>query len=229
MDWHIITCSDSEAFTDDINAMSCMILNYNYTDGQKIAKRLSSSITKETKKAKELLMEYNETSSQLDICREHSPLQLQEVLPINSELWQSSPLPECMTSRSVPWHSKREIIQAFLLKQRCEEELQLLEDAMRNVLEYWSNRIAAITGEIEQLQENDDGLAQFNIGAINSLKHLLWESELQISKAVASFRNIIVVDHLLVDTAAELTGQCDLDSDSSITSESASEESEDES
>ena len=61
--------------------------------------RLSSSITKETKKAKELFMEYNETSSQLDICGEHSPLQLQEVLPINSELWQSSPLPECMTSR----------------------------------------------------------------------------------------------------------------------------------
>ena len=124
-------------------------------DGQKIAKRLSSSITKETKKAKELLEEYNATCLQLDIGREQSPLQLQEILPINSEFWQTFPLAEYTTSRGVPWNTKRDVIQAFLLKKRSEEELQLLEDAMQNVLEYWSNRIAAITGEIEQLQENN--------------------------------------------------------------------------
>jgi hypothetical protein len=146
-----------------------------------------------------LLLEYNATSSELDISGEQSPLQLQEILPINSELWQTSPLPECTssTSRGVPWHTKREVIQAFLLTNCCEEGLLLLEDAMRNVLEYWSNRMAAITGEIEKRHESNDSLSQFNIGAINSLKHLLWESELRISKAVALFRNIII-DHSCV-------------------------------
>lgn len=172
-----------------------------------------------------MLVEYNETSSQLS--REQSPLQLQEILAINSELWQSSLQPECTTSesRSVPWHTKREVIQAFLLRKRCEEELQLLEDAMRNVLEYWSSRITVITDEIEQLQENICG-NQFNIGAINSLKHLLWESELQLSKAVALFRNskTIIVDHIVsMDIEADPSDQSDLDSDSSTSSESEDE------
>lgn len=188
-------------------------------DGQKIAKRLSSSITKETKKAKGLLEEYNTTSLQLDISRGQSPLQLQEILPINSEFWRTSSLPECKTSKGVPWHTKRDVIQAFLLKKRCEEELQLLKDAMQNVLEYWSNRIAAITGEIEQLQENDG--SQFNIGAINSLKHLLWKSELQLSKAIALFRNI--VDDLVSMDTADACDQSDSDSDSSTSSESEDE------
>ena len=105
-------------------------------------------------------------------------MQLQEILPINSEFWQTFPLAEHTTSSGVPWNTKRDVIQAFLLKKRSEEELQLLEDAMQNMLEYWSNRIAAITGEIERLQENDN--SQFNVGAINSLRHLLWEAELQL-------------------------------------------------
>ncbi len=57
------------------------------------------------------------------------------------------------------------------------------------------------------------------------MKHLLWESELRISKAVALFRNIIVVDHIVsMETAAgDPCDQCDLDSDSSIGSESEDE------
>lgn len=120
---------------------------------------------------------------------------------------------------------QREVIQAFLLRKHCEEELQLLEDAMRNVLEYWSSRITVITDEIEQLQENICG-NQFNIGAINSLKHLLWESELQLSKAVALFRNskTIIVDHIVsMDIEADPSDQSDLDSDSSTSSESEDE------
>ena len=180
---------------------------------------MSSSITKETKKAKELLEEYNATCLQLDIGREQSPLQLQEILPINSEFWQTFPLAKYTTSRGVPWNTKRDVIQAFLLKKRSEEELQLLEDAMQNVLEYWSNRIAAITGEIERLQENDN--SQFNVGAINSLRHLLWEAELQLSKAVASFRNI--VDHPVSIDVADACSQSDSDSDNSTNSESEDE------
>lgn len=194
-----------------------------HIDGQKIAKRLSSSITKETKKAKDLLEEYNATCLQLNITREQSPLELHEVLPINSEFWQASPLSECSTLRGVSWNTKREVIQAFLLKKRCEEELQLLEEAMQNVLKYWSNRIATISGEIENLQGNDT--SQFNVGAINLLKHLLWESELQLSKAVVSFRNI--VDHPISGSmdAADVCDESDLDldSDSSTSSESEDE------
>ena len=93
---------------------------------------------------------------------------------------------------------------------------------MRNVLEYWSNRIAAITGEIEQLQENDDGLTQFNIQGCHQHTEtpLVGIRVTDFKSCCLIFRNIIVVDHLLVDTAAELSGQCDLDSDSSISSES---------
>lgn len=69
------------------------------------------------------------------------PVQLQEVVLIDSEFWQISPVSESVASRQlqVPWNTRRDIIQAFLLTKRCEEELDLLKNAMQNVLQYWSN------------------------------------------------------------------------------------------
>ena len=53
-----------------------------HADGQKIAKKLPTSISKETKRAKQLLVEYNEA------CSEHhhqSPTSLLEILSPSSE------------------------------------------------------------------------------------------------------------------------------------------------
>ena len=59
--------------------------------------------------------------------------------------------------------------------------VQLVKDAMKEMIPYWSELISAISSAIEQLSEN---LSQFNAGSINLLKHLLWESELRLSQAI---------------------------------------------
>ena len=108
---------------------------------------------------------------------------------IDSDFWKFSPLTESPASRQVPWNTRRDIIHAFLLAKRCEEELDLLKNAMQNVLEYWSKRIAAISSEVAQFHEKKSD--QFNAGAISSLKHLLWDSELQLTRADALLGNVV--------------------------------------
>ena len=53
-------------------------------DGQRIAKRLSSSVNKETSRARQLLNDYNTVSS--EIATSFSPLILSDVLPADSDM-----------------------------------------------------------------------------------------------------------------------------------------------
>lgn len=71
-----------------------------YSDGQKIAKKLSKNITKETVKARKLLDEFNVCSSQID--PHFPPVMLGEILTPTSKFWQSphkqsEPIPVSVT------------------------------------------------------------------------------------------------------------------------------------
>ena len=149
-----------------------------YTDGQKIAKRLSAGISKETRKAKELLEDYNATCAQID--DSYCPTLLADLLQTDSTFWKSV----CNSEDEVPWDTKQSIIQAYLLMKRSKEELKLLRGDMQNIIAYWSNRIVSISVTIEQLHKLSD---KFSIGAISSLKQLLWEATLQHSRAADTF------------------------------------------
>lgn len=158
-----------------------------YVDGQKIAKRLSSGISKETQKVKELLEEYNATCAHIN--EYYCPQVICNVLQTDSDFWRS--VSDSQETKGVPWDTQRDIIQAFLMMKRSEEELKLLIDAMQNILAYWSDRMKSILVAIEELQNLTD---QFSIGAVSCLKQLLWEATLQHSRANDVCENMVKED-----------------------------------
>ena len=103
-------------------------------DGQKIAKRLSSSINKETNTAKKLLHEYNVASSVVNDV--HVAFSTNDILSLDSNFWQ----PTMSSSSKLPWGTQKEITSAYLLIKRTGEELSLLRKEVQRVLVTASNR-----------------------------------------------------------------------------------------
>ena len=166
-----------------------------HSDGQKIAKELSTGISKETKRTKQLLEDYNGVCYEFD--HQHSPIPLVEVLLPSSDFWANLSAPNA-DSKQVPWKIQREIIQAFLRMQRSEEE-KLLKADMHTTVTYWSKRAACISKAIVELgcSMADD---QFSRGAICSLKQLKWEAELHQSRAIATFGDLIELPTTVLQT-----------------------------
>jgi len=67
---------------DEYTVMSCF---FYHLDGQKIAKKLSRGISKETNRARQLLDEYNAT---LQAQRCFAPVSVSGVLSLSSKFWQ---------------------------------------------------------------------------------------------------------------------------------------------
>lgn len=158
------------------------------SDGQKIAKRLSSSITKETRKTKELLEEYNTISSQLST--QYVPTSASEAFSTTSDFWHSlSPIAQ--TSSTVPSNTQRDIVESYLLFRRSNEELQLLKQEMHNVISYWTRRIGCITTQLQHMENVETDSDTFSKGVKCLFTKLLWEAELSYKRAVSSLSPII--------------------------------------
>lgn len=99
-------------------------------DGQKIAKRLAASITKETNTAKKLLEDYNIASSVVSVM--YSLHYRWHPVP-DSNFWQS--LTVRNHCKEVPWNTQKDIMNAYIFIKRTEEELRLL-DEVKSVLLY---------------------------------------------------------------------------------------------
>ena len=112
-----------------------MHVHINYTDGQKIAKKLSQQISKETNEVKILLREYNSSSSQ-----PYDELTISDALEpsvIAARLGSTTPA-------GVSSGKKREAMGAYLLIMRSSEEIALLEKEMKNIVDYYENRDTTI-------------------------------------------------------------------------------------
>ena len=90
-----------------------MLIPFTSTDGQKIAKKLATSISKEMKKLKQFLEEYNAICC--EVHEEFPPVPLTEVISISSDFWGSS---SCVRDSTVPWKLKKDIIQAYLVAKK---------------------------------------------------------------------------------------------------------------
>lgn len=109
-------------------------LYYN-TDGQKIAKKLSQQVSKETNAVKTLLKEYYSTCS-VQPCDE---LTISDALDPSVIAVQLERL-GATTPVAVSSGKKREAIDAYLLITRSSEEIALLEKEMQNVVHFYENR-----------------------------------------------------------------------------------------
>ena len=182
-----------------------IMLLYTSLDGQKIAKRLASSISKETATAKRLLQDYNTASSA--VTDSFTPLSIQDILAPDSEFWQSSISSYC---RELSWNMQKDIMNAYIIMKRTEEELSLLHQEMQNVLLYCVHRKECVVHEIESISKKDD---QYHRGLVSLLQNLLWRDEVYHTRATAAFAKLDL-DNSSIDTVFS-DSDSDLESDDS--------------
>lgn len=190
-------------------------------DGQKIAKKLSSSISKETRAAKRLLDEYDAAAYEMDMSK---PLpSLQEVLSLESEFWMSRR--HVNTSDSIPWKTKEELVQTYLLIKRCEEEESMLTADMISTLKYWKNHVNSVNLRLDEI---GDPKTQYEHGLRCILQRSLLLAEFQHHRAVNAFSRFIQVPDEVLLKSTKLNDNLEVDSDSSDESDESDSDSDSE-
>jgi len=117
------------------------------------------------------------------------PHTLSSILSPDPEFWQSL----STNPTQVPWNTKREVISAFLLIKRSEEELNLLDAEMEHVLQYYIQCKECIIHQLDTMKDEPQSL--YTSGVMALLHKLLWEVELHYSKAVQCSHKLI---HLFI-------------------------------
>ena len=126
---------------------------------------------------------------------------MDDVLSPESEFWQC---PQA-TASEIPVNIKRDIIEAYLLLKRCDEELVLLRNEMHNVIDYYDVKEKKIISVLQKFTSNE--LTQFQRGCISLLKKLQGE--------VNHFRSIAVSAYASVITVPKFPPSVDMSEDSS--------------
>ena len=162
-----------------------------YADGQNIAKKLCSGISKETRVARHLLEEYN--AAACEFSPSDPAATLQEVLSLKSDFWvQGSPsVPESSILWKTREETREEIIQASLTMKQSEEELQILKSDMICTVQFWFHRIETIANKLKALEHSPDTL--YIRGVKNMLRKMKTDAELQCQKATSLFSVFVAI------------------------------------
>ncbi len=111
---------------------------------------------------------------------------LQDVLQPQSEFWTKT-TQDNIPDAKVPWKTKEDIVQAFLLNKKCKEEMDMLRADMLETIPYWMKRTENITNELSNFEGPKIDI--FGRGMKSILNQLLCEAKLRHSQAVAKFSN----------------------------------------
>ena len=147
-----------------------------HADGQKIAKRLSVQISKETTKVSKALENYNSSSSQ--------SASSAMVLDPSSAFWVA---PDHTSSILF----KQPVINNYLLRQRSTEELQILRQDMHNTLLYFEKKLKCIKDKLDVLKVGIS--TPFTRGAIALLYRLQNKTSNRLQHAINLFGKLIDV------------------------------------
>ena len=184
-----------------------------YPDGQKIAKKLCSSISKETKAAKKLFQEYSTAAYGLNSVE---PLpSFGDILQPQADFWVQHK--RKTVDGRIPWKTREDIIQAFLIGQTCEEEMIMLKSDMLETITYWSNRIKIIAIELTAL-EPQSGIYQRGVTSV--LHCLKRNAECQHQRAVDVFSKLIDIPSTMACSPSPSSFITDSDSDTDPDSDS---------
>ncbi len=133
---------------------------YAYLDGQKIAKKLSRQISKETSSRTRLIGDYNGMSTSVFI-------EALSVGVIESKLGDLG-----LACASIATGSRRQILDAYLLLHRSEEELKMLHQEFNNyLLNYYKKINTVITVAIAKFSNYDDKLSNGAVAMLTKLRH----------------------------------------------------------
>ena len=147
-----------------------------YADGQKIAKRLSVQISKETTKISKALENYNTFSSE--------SASSTMVLDASSAFWVAP-------NHSSSFLIKQPVINNYLLRQRSTEELQILRQDMHNTLLYFEKQLKCIKDKLIELKVGIS--TPFTRGAIALLYRLQNKTSNRLEHAINIFGKLIDV------------------------------------
>lgn len=163
----LVSCSQlyKSTFTEKVS--TCIMTNTLFTDGQKIAKRVSSQINKETRKLKKLVKEYNGGSILPEMTMQ-TALNPDETA-IDSDLHVRA------NSTQISTKDKNDLVHAYLKKIRSSEEIAILKDELKNSLDYLREKQECIKSCCAHSSMCND---VYSRGAHNLLTHLLWRLEL---------------------------------------------------
>ncbi|KAK2555124.1 hypothetical protein P5673_023094 [Acropora cervicornis] len=119
--------------------LNLLIVQLNETDGQAIAKRLCSQISKTTNAVKQLVKEY--VRSQTSIGSKYpSKILVEDALDINSSMWLSIDSEVDLPS-SVPYCVKRQLIDLIHINNRCDEELDIIKEEMGQIVKFYEGKL----------------------------------------------------------------------------------------
>ena len=128
---------------------------------------------------------------------------LSDVLFLGSDFWKCGSLHS--SSENVPWKTKGEIIQAFLLMKRCREEIHMLEVDMTAVIQYWFDRIITIEKRLDELSSSSEDM--YTCGQKFLLNRLKVEAVHDHQKAYLSFSRVIQVPSNIQLTSAAMDNE----------------------
>lgn len=181
-------------------------------DGQKVAKRLSSQITKEGRAIRGLLDEYSVCKAADDST---NVLTLQEALDpciVGERLEEMGLFCETVASGK-----KREMIDSYLLLCRSKEEIVLLQKEAKNMAAYYSGVKQTVEDEITKQASSD----LFGRGAVALLHKLLQRITLLLAQANELLKvmcgegdSLLQGDGLDIDSE-DSDSECDYSSDES--------------
>ena len=152
---------------------SCVL--YNDADGQKIAKRLSKQISKETTLLKSLLREYNAVCT--TSLKSDDTLTMPSALDPESIEGRLSALGTKYTS--IATGNKRRILDAYSILSRSREELVMLKQESQMLVQYYEQRKQRV---IAQLSNLSDESTTFSRGAVTMLKGLVERTGLYLEQ-----------------------------------------------
>ena len=153
------------------------IITYsNVAEEQKIAKKLSSQINKESITLQSLLEDYNAYGVSNDPYSDH--LCLPDVF--NPSVVEAK-LQSSGTWCSLAAGEKREIIDSYLALCRCREEIAMLQEDANNVIAYYTRRKSVI---LEEIQRHSCQESLYNMGATSLLHSALIETSRLLSGSI---------------------------------------------
>ena len=149
------------------------------------------------KRIKRFLEDYNTAMYEMQ-CESPLPC-ISEILFLGSDFWKVNPSIK-LTDSSIPWQVKEELSQAFLVMQRSDEEVLMLEADMTTMMHYLFNRLMVISKRLDDMTSDEDSYSR---GARSLLEHLKLETELQHQRALTAFSQFIHVPNTAVLTTSK--------------------------
>lgn len=148
-----------------------------FLDGQYLSSRLSASISKATTKLKSLLREFNSFNVE--------SMSWKDVSDLSSHVWYKGVLQS--ENIEVPLAVKLKAIENYHIILRCEEELQMLSEDMRNVVEFYILDHVTINEEIVKRAESHN---LYDRGCVALLLQAGYETERKLLSMEKSFSTL---------------------------------------